>query len=63
MNDIRLSSGKPTLGFLNPFIYNLDASAFNGTLIFAKFERFEKFEICEFEKEIAKTERKKTKKT
>eukprot|EP00026_Physarum_polycephalum_P004082 Phypoly_transcript_04099.p1 GENE.Phypoly_transcript_04099~~Phypoly_transcript_04099.p1 ORF type:complete len:730 (+),score=114.96 Phypoly_transcript_04099:321-2192(+) len=29
LNDIRLSSGKAPLGFLNPFIYSLDASAFN----------------------------------
>lgn len=30
MNDIRLSAGNSPLGFLNPLIYSLDASHFNG---------------------------------
>jgi len=29
LNDIRLSQGKPPLGFLNPLLYSLDASYFN----------------------------------
>lgn len=37
LNDLRISQGKPTLGFLNPFIYQTAAAhpdAFTGKIIY-----------------------------
>jgi hypothetical protein len=30
LNDIRLAQNKPSLGFINPMLYSLDSSYFNG---------------------------------